>query len=127
MKYFAAILVLLVCLIANVCAKIEVSLPDKDSVWVSGSPGLVHWTSSESDAGYDCEIEIVNVHNQNVALVVSRNRTIPCSANVYTTDPLPHFKDEDYMLRIGKKNDSSWSYTQDFKIYANPAKYSPHY
>ncbi|KAI8390311.1 hypothetical protein BD560DRAFT_485875 [Blakeslea trispora] len=127
MKSFAAILVLLVCLIANVCAKLRVSLPDKDSVWVTGSPGLVQWSSSASDAGHDCAIEIINVHNKKVALVVSRNRSIPCSDNVYTTDPLPQFEGEDYMLRIGKKNGTSWSYTQDFKIYADPAKHSPHY
>ncbi|KAI8079629.1 uncharacterized protein B0P05DRAFT_541376 [Gilbertella persicaria] len=128
MKFFAATLVLFFCLIANTFAKLYVTLPDKDSVWVSGSKGLVQWSSSASEFGVDCTIELINVHNENVALVLSANRSVPCSVNVFTTDTLPFFQGEDYMLRIGKKNDSSsWSYTQDFKIYANPAQHKPHY
>ncbi|KAI9480608.1 MAG: hypothetical protein EXX96DRAFT_563488 [Benjaminiella poitrasii] len=115
MKFFSVCVGLLAAL-SGVYARLEISIPDADSVWISGSPGLVQWNSSATEFGLLCNIQLIDVITTQVALNLT-NVSVPCSVNTFTTQPLPTFQNMEYMVRIGETNNASlWSYTQDFRI-----------
>ncbi|KAI9251640.1 hypothetical protein EDC94DRAFT_286819 [Helicostylum pulchrum] len=104
-------------LFAGVSAKLGITIPDADSVWYTGETGVIEWNSTAAEFGVSCDIQLIDVLTEEVALNLT-NTSIPCSINTYnTTIAMPEFTHQDFLVRIGvPHNSSTWSYTQDFKI-----------
>lgn len=104
-------------LFAVASAKLSISIPDADSVWHTGKTGVIEWNSTAAEFGVSCDIQLIDVLTEEVALNLT-NASIPCSINTYnTTIAMPEFTHQDFLVRIGvPHNSSTWSYTQDFKI-----------
>lgn len=112
----STVLLLSALLAGSVSAKLNIRLPDKDSVWCTNAIGMVQWNSSATEFGLLCDIQLIDVKTQEVALNLT-NSSIPCSVDVYNTSTLPAFDHSKFTVRIGENNNVSvWSYTQNFKI-----------
>ncbi|KAI9272469.1 hypothetical protein BY458DRAFT_508878, partial [Sporodiniella umbellata] len=113
----SVVLVSAFCLLFHTAlGKLDISLPDADSKWTSGSNETVVWTSSATEFGLLCKLELIDVETQDVVYNIT-NTTTPCSINTIQTQPIPKFKHDKFMIRIFETSNSSVSaYTQDFKI-----------
>lgn len=97
-------------------ANLYVYMPDNSSTWYTGSTGNVLWNSTAVELGLQCRIESISVDTEDVVYSMTE-KTIPCSVNKYTSNPLPLLDGGRFLIRIGQDNyDDSWVYTQDFTI-----------
>ncbi|KAG1458581.1 hypothetical protein G6F56_006366 [Rhizopus delemar] len=99
-----------------VYGKLDISLPDADSQWTTGSEETVVWSSSATEFGLLCKIQLIDAKTEQVVYNIT-NTTAPCSINTLKTDPIPKFEHEIFMIRIFETSNTTVSvYTQDFKI-----------
>ncbi|KAI8977160.1 hypothetical protein BDF20DRAFT_913524 [Mycotypha africana] len=116
MKFTTPLFAAAATLVAGAAAELYITLPDEDTVWVSGQPGQIAWNTSATEFGLSCDIQLIDVATTEAVMNIT-NHSIPCSINQFTTAPLPVMENEEFMVRIGETNNRTiWSYTQNFKI-----------